>query len=418
MDLWSEFDNNLQLPPEPTVHGRTRRLTERAILSLVREWLLLDYVSGYAHSLAATHLFKRCYWIDGLGLDGRSTRIVEAPAPELAPVVKGRKKAMAPVPLALQPVTELAKVLLQESKPFSLYGILFEGSKRRGGEQNGVQSTPSGLTLPRESGILRTSWLDAAPFVLKEIEQVPAVFLLNPFGAALFSADDLAQLYQRTVPSELCLLISHKQLELHLRSALRTPELGTRLTALLRSDRWKTLQVHDDELSASLEKLLVLFTGAMQRHFQLPVQRLSLPLQVRPAYVEAVPYTLVFATRRQDSLLCMNDAVCLHRRRLYEQSQRGVLAEEWFIKQSQQKKEAEQHLLYQRILQQGQAQRSRRWPDLRQHLLLASFGQFTVQDYDQIIVQLLVQGHVRCEWRQRSSEVLRIPSSDDTLVWL
>ncbi|HEY4385234.1 MAG TPA: hypothetical protein VGN34_12290 [Ktedonobacteraceae bacterium] len=71
MDLWSEFDNNLQLPPEPAVHGRARRLTERVILSLVREWLLQDYVSAYSRSLAATHIFKRCYWIDALGLDGR-----------------------------------------------------------------------------------------------------------------------------------------------------------------------------------------------------------------------------------------------------------------------------------------------------------------------------------------------------------
>ncbi|HTK07638.1 MAG TPA: hypothetical protein VL485_10755 [Ktedonobacteraceae bacterium] len=428
MDLWSEFDNNLQLSPEPAVHGRTRRLTERVILSLVREWLLQDYVSAYSRSLAATHIFKRCYWLDALGLDGRSTKIVQAAdpvEPALTSTRKGRKKIAAPVPPALEPVMKLANALAQESKPIALYGLLFEaGSSRRRAPQimqNGAQpASGKELVVPRESSILRTNWLDAASVVLKEIEAAPAIFLLNPFGATLFSAEELAQLYQRTVPSELCLLVPHKQLEQHLKSAFHTPELGARLTSLLRSDRWKMLSIKDEELVASLEKLLVLFTAAMQRHFQLAVQRIALPLQVRPAYVETVPYTLIFATRRQDSLLCMNDAVCLHRRRLYEQSQRGVLGEEWFIQQMHQRREAEQHQLYLRILQQGRAQRSRRWPDLRQYLLLASFGQFTLQDYDNTLLQLLAEGHIRCDWRQHaiSADGERIPGNDDTLVWI
>jgi hypothetical protein len=418
MDLWSELDNNLQAFPEPTVHGRTRRLTERAILSLIRTWLLQDYASAYARSLAATHIFKRCYWIDALGLDGRSTRAVELSEAVETTSVKGRKKAAFSVPPALQPLTELASFLAQESKPISLYGLLFEAgsSKRRISPQ---PATGKEIKLPPESGIVRASWLDAAPQVLKEIEQVPAIFLLNPFATTLFSSEDLAQLYQRTTPSELCLLVPHKQLELHLKSALRTPEVGARLTGLLRSDRWKMLSINDAEFVGSVEKLLIMFTAAMQRNFQLPLQRISLPLLVRPAYVETVPYTLIFATRRQDSLLCMNDAVCLQQRRLYEQSQRGVLGEEWFLKQAHSRLEIEQRQLFERILQQGRAQRSRRWPDLRQHLLLANFGSYTVQEYDMHLLQLLTDGLVRCDWRSRapSTSTTRIPGNDDTLTW-
>ncbi len=423
MDLWSELDNNLDASPETTVGGRTRRLTERVILSLIRDWLLQEYVSAYSRSLAATRIFKRCYWIDALGLDGRSTRNVEKEeaVEEVAATspTRGRKKTLTSVSPALQPVTQLANVLAQESIPISLYGLLFEaGSSKRRIVQGGQKGKE--LKLPRESGIVRASWLDAAPLVLKEIEQSPAIFLLNPFGTTLFSAEELARLYQRTVPGELCLLVSYKQLDLHLKAALRTPDLGTRLTGLLRSDRWKTLAINDEALSESREKLLALFTEAMQRHFQLPIQRIMLPLQVRPAYVEAVPYILIFATRRQDSLLCMNDAVCLHRRRLYEQSQQGVLGEEWFVRQAHMRQRAEQHLLSERILQQGRAQRSRRWPDLRLHLLLASFGQFPLKEYDTTLLQLLASGQVRCDWRQRinTTDGARIPGNDDTLTWL
>src|SRR5882724_7442517 len=152
MDLWSEFDNNLQVSSEPTVHGRTRRLTERAVLSLIRTWLLQDYASAYARSLAATHIFKRCYWIDALGLDGRSTRAVDLPEAVEPVRVKGRKKVVLSVPPALQPLTELASSLIQEGKPISLYGLLFEaGSSRRRISSHTLQPvTGKELKLPPE----------------------------------------------------------------------------------------------------------------------------------------------------------------------------------------------------------------------------------------------------------------------------
>jgi hypothetical protein len=248
--------------------------------------------------------------------------------------------------------------------------------------------------MPKESGILPTSWLEAAPTLLASVEQLPAIFLLNPCGLTLFSYDDLARLYQRTVPTELCLLVAHKQIEGHLQAAQRSPTQAAALTALLRSDRWKTLSIQEEE-------------------------RITLPIQTRPALVEAMPYTLIFATRRQDSLLSMNDAVCRYRYRVYEGSHHGVLGEEWFAAQLHARYEESRRQLYQRTLQLGRAQRIRRWPDLRQQLLLANFGQFTSHDYDAMLQQLLLNREVQCEWRRppAEGEEARLPGNEDTLLW-
>ena len=82
--------------------------------------------------------------------------------------------------------------------------------------------------------------------------------------------------------------------------------------------------------------------------------------------------------------------------------------------------------LYQRMLQQGRAQRVRRWPDLRQQLLNADFGHYTLHEYDEVMRQLLASGDVRCEWRRRPSkgmgestenEERPIPGNEDMLLW-
>lgn len=132
-----------------------------------------------------------------------------------------------------------------------------------------------------------------------------------------------------------------------------------------------------------------------------------------------LPYTLLFATKRQDSFVCMNDAFCLYQRRILEQSHRGVLAEEWFLAQQQQRLAEQQTQLYRLMLQLGKAQRIRRWPDLRHKLLLAHFGQYTQHEHDAIMQQLLSNGAVRCQWRRRASEDKedRVPGNDDILMW-
>jgi len=394
-NLWPEFDKDHTLSEsagreQHRISFQRRRPTEQAVLSSLRAWLLHDYIVPYCRSLAATRIFRRCYWIDSVG----------------------------GIPI-LQSVVSVAQVLAKESKPITLHSIVLEarGSKRK--ETNASNSA----TLPKESGIVHASWPDIAPAILQAIDQSAAVFLLNPFsGSAPFSNADLAPLYQRTAPTELCLLISHKQVETRLLPFVRTSAGASAFTALLHNDRWKALLTNATEAERTVDGLIDALLGSMQQQRFLAVQRFALLMQAAPAVVKSVPYTLIFATRRQDSLVSMNDAVCNYRRRLDEQSHKGVLTEEWFVAQQHERLTQEMQQLYQLVLRQGRTQRPRRWPDLRQQVLIANFGQFTLPDYDQVICQLLQRGEVRCEWRQKSLETpgpeeRRIPGNDDTLLW-
>lgn len=422
-DLWTASANNQTLDLS-TEHGRStraQRLSERAVVSHLRAWLLDDYTAAYCRALAATRIFRRCYWIDALGTTARANKVEQnGQGDDTAQALPPKKRARSELPPVLQPVAALAQTLAQESKPLALRGLLLTaGSSRRKEPRPATEQLNGSSILPKESGLLAASWLEIAPMLLKEIEQSPAIFLLNPLGATTFSYDDLAPLYQRAVPTELCLLITHKQVSALLHAAQRSPERATQLTSLLRSDRWKALPIEEEQLEQAVEGWLELLSASMQRHFLFPVQRIAIQAQVAPASVEALPYTLLFATRRQDSLLCMNDAVHTYQQRLREQSWRGVLSEAWFFQQDALRHQENLEQLEQRLLQQGRATRSRRWPDLRQQLMLDQFGQFTRQEYDTLIRQLLVDGEVRCMWQRGTSEQPdeRIPGNNDALLW-
>jgi hypothetical protein len=438
MDLWATLDNQQENQEQgagvadPALTQvqqlQKRRLTEGVVHSVVREWLLRDYAAAYCRSLASIRIFRRCYWIDGLGVEARMRAGI------------------------MEPIVELGRVLAGESRPIALRGLVLKwGSSRR--REAREQQAGKGLTpvkLPEESGVVDASWLEAATAILQAIEQAPAVFLLNPFGQTLFGYDDLAPLYQRTGPTELFLLLSHKQLASHL---LATSEAGsaeaTTLTALLRSDRWKSLladsagkngtgnnkgkaeagllqgqpesslPVQNSLPTQAIDGLIDLLTASMKGRF-LTVQRIALPVQVGPGAVEQAPYTLLFATRRQDSLAIMNDAVSAYQRRVSSQSYQGVLGEEWFAQQERERLAAEQHALEQLVATVGSAQRPRRWPELRQHLLLPHFGRWPVQEYDTVMCQLLKSGTVRCEWRRKPADgtgTERVPGDEDILFW-
>jgi hypothetical protein len=430
MDLWATLDNQNQnqkeqkeeaaVAGEPVrAQGHRRRLSEAVVLSVLREWLLRHYAAAYCRSLATIRIFRRCYWLDALGMDSR-TWVAE--------------------------IVELGRVLAEESRPIALRGLVLKaGSSKRKEVREFPQKMAASISLPKESGVVDASWLEAAPTLLQTIEQAPAIFLLNPFGQTLFTYDDLAPLYQRTGPTELCLLLSHKQLGNHLLSASHTAgsAQASALTALLRSDRWKTLlastnNVSDGEAGSSrqpqpepsllpsraIDGLIDLFVASMKARF-LTVQRITPPVQVGPAAVEQAPYTLIFATRRQDSLAIMNDAVCAYQRRVSTESYQGVLGEEWFAQQQRERLAVEQHELQQLISTLGIAQRPRRWPDLRQHLLLSHFGRWSIAEFDEVMRQLLANGMVRCEWRRKpgtsgdtgETNADRIPGDEDTLFW-
>lgn len=447
-NLWSDFENEASLREGVGQGARYRRLSEAAVLFALREWLLRDYVAAYGRSLGATRIFRRCYWIDSLGGSrpvGSGERNGE-PGPveeKVARVQENRRgrreergKARA-VPPVLQPVIDVARILACEERPITLQGIVLEGGsgKRksgRTGQEKGRQAEQAAkpFVLPKESSLARASWLEIAPSLLPALEQTAAIFLLTPFKDAIFTYDDLAPLYTRTAPTELCFFVSYRHMQKRLLPALRTSAGAAAFTALLRSDRWKKLLPKEGEGGKEgegmqeariVEGLLDAFMDSMRPHF-LTVQRLGVPVLAGPALVEEAPYVLIFATRRQDSLMSMNDAACLYKRRLDEESHRGVLTEDWFVAQRQERAEEQMRWLCQRVLQLGSARRIRRWPDLRQQLLIAHFGQYTVRDYDEAIDTLLRRGEVRCEWRRRAGEngeqeERRVPGHDDALLW-
>src|SRR5579883_687122 len=418
-DLWADFAGELRSEDEARRGLRQRRPGEQAVLAALRAWLLQDYMLPYGASLGATRIFKRCYWIDGLGNTSVPTPSALADAPEEGIRKRARRKAQeSPLPPALQMADAVARHLAQLERPITLHAFALE--ERRGkqrGARAGQHGTGTQAALPKEGGTLPGSWQELAPSLMPALEGCAAVFLLNPLRSDLFRYADLAPLYTRAAPTELFLWLPHKRIEARLLPALRTGEGAAALTNLLRGDRWKTLLAKDEEFSEHVVAgLIELLAQSMRQHF-LTVQLLAFPVRTGPALVESVPSTLLFATRRQDSLACMNDAVCLRARRLVAESHQGVLNEQWFAAQREEQNAERLAALAQEVLALGRAQRIRRWPDLRQQLLLRHFGQHTLQDYNGVIGKLLAQGEVRCEWRKRDQEPGPFPGNDDLLLW-
>ncbi len=392
-NLWPEFDNEQaqaeSIRREQTSSPSRRRHPDQRVLSVLREWLLHDYIVPYCKSLAATRIFRRCYLVDGLGGNH-----------------------------ALQFVLSASKELAGENKSIALHYLSLEPKRNKQKERNAGET----IAIPQESASVRASWPAAATPVLQAIDQSAAIFLLNPFASSPpFAFEDLSPLYQRTAPTELCLLISYQQVENHVVPMLDSPAGASLFTSLLHSDRWKSALTGTAGRSAAEQLSIAFFESIQQQHF-LTAQFIPLVMRTSPTAVKQVPYALIYATRRQDSLLCMNDALCVYHRRLQEQSLEGTLTQSWFVAQQQERLASELRELYERILRQGRAQRQRRWPDLRQQILIQNFGQFTLQEYDNAIQKMLRTGEVRCEWRQKPlekspSENQRIPGNEDILFW-
>ncbi len=223
---------------------------------------------------------------------------------------------------------------------------------------------------------------------------------------------------QRTAPTEVCLLLMHGQVERVFLPALRSAAGAAAFTALLRSDRWKAVLAKEGEVGSRVERAIDFWLASLQPHFPF-VKRVAFPLLLGPAAVEDAPCTLLFATRRQDSLVCMNDAVCGYRRRLEQESRRGILNEGWFAAQQAERDAQALQQLSEDILREGRARLPRRWPDLRQQLLLERFGQWMLGEYDEIICRLLEADEVHCAWRQanQGSHPTRVPGHEDMLQW-
>jgi hypothetical protein len=475
MNLWAESEN-LELASTSVEQAQKsgtmrRNSTEHAVLPALRSWLLADYVAPYCRSLAATRIFRRCIWLDTLGSthitskkvnghqgsdSGRGSGrdesrpyifddVTEGEQPERS-VSRTNKAAQKPrseiLPPALQSIATLADELARESKPITLQGLILDNSK-----SGRVEKT---FVLPKESSVIHASWREAAPALLPAIEQTATIFLLNPLaitrssssqlkergrpqgsppvlsttpaptmnGVPFLTADELTPLFQRTAPTEVCLLLMHQQVERVLLPALHSPAGAAAFTALLRSDRWKAILAKECENDSKVGRAIDFWLASLQPHFPL-AQRITFPMLIGPATVEDAPCSLLFATRRQDSLACMNDAVCSYRRRLVQESHQGILNEAWFAAQQAERDAHTLQHLSEDTLREGRARLPRRWPDLRQQLLLDRFGQWTQSEYDAIICRLLQADEVRCEWRQANQENLpcRVPGHEDMLLW-
>src|SRR3989440_6144050 len=175
MNLWAEFDNQ-HAQEEAVGPKQTRRLTEQVVLSSLHAWLLQDSSSCLSHHRAATRIYRRCYWIDAWGINARANNR------DAATGSSSSTNSMQVLPPILQPIASLAKVLAQASKPIVLQGIVLgAGSSRRKEQRAGQHGTMDGEEeataalfkampkLPRESDIVRASWLEIAPPLLKEI---------------------------------------------------------------------------------------------------------------------------------------------------------------------------------------------------------------------------------------------------------
>lgn len=213
-------------------------------------------------------------------------------------------------------------------------------------------------------------------------------------------------------------MLMHRQVESVFLPALRSTAGAAAFTALLRSDRWKALLTKEVENGSPVEKAIDLWRACLQPHFSF-VQLVSFPLLIGPATVEDAPCSLIFATRRQDSLVCMNDAVRNYRRHLEQESRRGILNEAWFAAQQAERDAQALQQLSEDLLREGRARAPRRWPDLRQQLLMERFGQWTLHEYDEMICRLLQADEVRCAWRQAISpeQPGRVPGNEDILQW-
>src|SRR5256714_8241433 len=236
MNLWGDFDNQ-HAPAASARYKSARRLTEQGILSSVRQWLVQDYTLAYCRSLAAVRIYRRCYWIDAWGIRRERSEIGSAESPYES---------------VLQPILSLSQALAHESRPIALNGfVLAAGSSKRkearallngntGTEDHSPSSRVKASLLKHAT--VHASWLEIGPVLLKEIEHSPAFFLLTLFGIKHFTNNILPPLFQRTsAPTELCLLVPHKQVELRLTAASHEAASASTLTALLRTDRWKAL---------------------------------------------------------------------------------------------------------------------------------------------------------------------------------
>src|SRR5205085_179111 len=117
-NLWEE-DHTTEVNKRPA--KRRGRFTAPATdVSALRSWLLHDYIVPYCRLLAATRIFRRCYWIDDLGGLGDTRKALPA----------------------FQEVSTAAQELAAASRPMAMQWLVLQpGRSNRATAQARVAST-------------------------------------------------------------------------------------------------------------------------------------------------------------------------------------------------------------------------------------------------------------------------------------
>lgn len=417
--LFDELDTQAgEAPSPPKRRVGAPAISERAAWGTWEARLLPGFVMSYCQSLAASRLHRSCWWVDGLAAGNRGPHGGTGGAGAFA---------------------EAAEALAASG--FTLRGAWLEVRKSA---DKAPGATGANMTEPtreepasasqngrRASEKLRSSGSEALIMVPREdlsavLGTSPAILLLNPFATPPLTADALLPLCQRQAPTELLLTISTARLE-----QLATQSLGGQaqaqtapaLTALLRSDTWKTTWTGPGKSAEKVRRTLEMLRSVLKAHF----------LYVCVATLDDLPSPaprrlLLFASRQYASVALLNDFLCAEQARLARERETRALQGSWFARRRETGRAAAWAALKEELHTLGRLRRARLWPDLKPLLVLDHFGQFSAADHDAALLELLREGRIACRWSPAASSAdsatpdtplaLRVPGPQDFLEFL
>jgi hypothetical protein len=417
-----ETEAGAALPPVPAArtprHVGQPTAAERAFWEDWKARALAGFVVPYCRTIAASRLHRSCWWVDGLGSTGRTAGALAGSAiSDAIEALAATSFTLRALRLETHPPRSQGQETIQPQAAPANEEPARNGHKQRktpAQEQQPAQEIPASASRSELPEMLGTT---------------PAVLLLNPFAASPLTAEDLLPLCQRRANTELLLTISAAQVERLAAQSLADTGAGApppALTALLRSDAWKSIWIAEGtgERSSAASKVartLDLLQGLLKPHF--------LYVCLAPLGDTPTPrHFLLFASRHYSGLVLMNDFLCAELARLAREREAHALQGDWFAKRRQKARASAWAALKEELHTLGLARRARLWPDLKPALVLAHFGQFSTSDYDAALRELIQEGRVSCRWSpavtpdsaetQDSPPAERTPGQQDFLEFI
>ncbi len=385
---------------------------ERAAWEAWKARLLPGFVAPYCRALAASRLHRSCWWVDGLASGSRSrsgdagagaafAEAAEALAATGFALRGARLEAHKAADSTLQAANETneagsanghaagarASKASESAEAQPRQAPAGAGTRQRGRRAD-EKSQPAGGETPT---ILPRGDLLAA------LGSAPALLLLDPFATPELSAEELVPLCQRQSPTELLLTISTARLEQLATAGLAgqtAPDAAPpALTALLRSDSWKSVWSGPGKSAEKVRRMLEMLRGMLKSHF---LYVCTAALDEPPA--PAPRRVLLFASRQYASVALLNDFLCAEQARLARERETRALQGSWFARRREAARAAAWAALKEELHTLGRLRRARLWPDLKPLLLLDHFGQFSAADHDAALLELLREGRIACRW--------------------